>query len=819
MIRNFLLIARRNLSKNKVFSLVNIFGLAIGMAACWFIFEYVRFERSYDRWHVNADRIYRVPLALEPKFLGYNANADNYPGIGPALKADFPAVVDFARLATPTTFNGALFMLSYTDQRGSTRQFNETELYFADPGFLRMFSFPFLKGDPKTALSDEQSVVLSASLARKYFGDEDPMGKVVHLNRQPLTVKGVFADVPENSHLHFQLLVGLRPQFLYSNFDAPGWYTYVQLAPGANPAKLDAQLPAFARKYLEKRLSPLSLSAAMILQPLTDIHLKSEVHDEVEAQGSEKTLYFLTILGAFILVIAWINYVNLSTAKSMERAREVGVRKVAGATRWQLAGQFMLESMLINGLAVLVTILIVSLTGHSFDVFVGKGIHRAFLASGLLGQWSFWAALVGIFLAASVQVGAYPSFVISAFKPVLVLKGRFQRSAKGVFLRQALVTFQFVLSILLIAGTLIVYRQLQFMRSQDPGYKRDQLVVIKGPAVTDSTYTTMAGAFKAELSRDAAIKGVTGTSEVPGQPIQANNGVRRIDQATKDNQWADFLLVDHDFLSTYGLKLAAGDDIPENEIGDWTRTMRSKVMINETLAKLLGYTSPAAAVHQQMYFISWLGDVKAEIVGVVKNYQQVSLQTAPEPIMFYRVWFAGPSYFTVNVQGGDLSRTMAHIKQVYGQFFKGNAFESYFLDEHFNQQYNSDQKLGGLFGLFAGLAIFVACMGLLGLSSYMIRLRVREIGIRKVLGASVGGLLVLLSRDFARLVGIAALIALPVAYFGADRWLRNYAFHIRVGWVMLVLPPLVLLFAALVTVVVQSMKAAMANPVDSLKTD
>jgi putative ABC transport system permease protein len=819
MLRNFLLIARRNLLKGKVFSVVNILGLAIGMAACWFIFEYVHFERSYDRWHVNAARIYRVPLALAPTFSGNNANADNYPGIGPALKADFPAVVDFARLATPVTFNGARFMLSYTDQRGKTRQFNETELYFADPGFLRMFSFPFLKGDPKTALSDGQSVVLSASLSRKYFGDEDPMGKPVYLNSHPMTVKGVFADIPENSHLHFQLLVGLSPQFLYSNFDAPGWYTYVQLAPGADPAQVDAQLPAFARKYLEKRLSPLSLSASMILQPLPDIHLKSEVHDEVEAQGSEKSLYFLMILGVFILVIAWINYVNLSTAKSMERAREVGVRKVAGATRWQLAGQFMLESMLINGLAVVVTILIVSLTGHFFDAFVGKGAHRAFLASGLLRQWTFWAVLAGIFLVASVQVGAYPSFVISAFKPVLVLKGRFQRSAKGILLRQALVTFQFVLSILLIAGTLIVYRQLQFMRSQDPGYKRDQLLVIKAPAVVDSTYTTMAAAFKTELSRDGAIRGVTGTSEVPGQPIQANNGVRRFDQLTKDDNWADFLLVDHDFLSTYGLQLAAGDNIPESEVGDWTRTKQSRVMINEALAKLLGYSSAAAAVHQQMYFVSWLGDIKAEIVGVVKNYQQESLQKAPEPIMFYKVWFAGPSYFTVNVQGGDLSRTMAHIRQVYSRFFKGNAFESYFLDEHFNQQYNSDQKLGGLFGLFAGLAIFVACMGLLGLSSYMIRLRVREIGIRKVLGASVGNLLALLSRDFVRLVGLAALIALPVIWFGADQWLRNYATHIRVGWVILLLPALLLLMAALVTVGVQSVKAALANPVESLKTE
>ena len=805
--------------KNKLFSLVNIFGLAIGMAACWFIFEYVRFERSYDRWHANAARIYRVPLAYAHYISANNASADNYAGIGPALKADFPEVEDFARLATPTTFNGGTNMLSYTDGRGNTRQFNETGIYFADPGFLRMFSFPFLKGDPKAALFDGPSVVLSASLARKYFGDEDPMGKTVLLNLHPLTVKGVFADIPENSHLHFQLLVGLPPRFAYSNFDAPGWYTYVLLSPEADPVKIDAALPAFVEKYLGKKMKSMNLPASIFLQPMTDIHLRSSYEGEVEAQGSAKLLYFLTILGVFILVIAWINYVNLSTAQSMERAREVGVRKVAGATRWQLAGQFMLESMLINGLALFCTGVLVSLTGHSFDAFVGKGVHRAFLESGLLRQWSFWAVLAGIFMVASLQVGAYPSFVISAFRPVLVLKGRFQRSATGIFLRQALVTFQFFLSILLIAGTFIVYRQLQFMRNQDPGYKRDQLLIVKAPAIIDSTYGTKIAAFRSELSRDPAILGVAPTSEIPGQPIEADNAIRRADQDQKDNGYADFLAIDQDFVSTYGVTLAAGSNLPESEKGNWERTMQTRVMVNETLAKQLGYANAAAAVHQSIYFHSWYGEIKAEIVGVIKDYQQQSLQTAHNPIMFYMAGHISPAFFTVHIDVRNLPRTLAYVQGVYNRFFTGNAYDAFFLNAHFEQQYRADEKLGSLFSLFAGLAIFVACMGLLGLSSYVIRLRVREIGIRKVLGASIYSLLLLLSRDFVRLVGIAALIALPVIWFGADRWLRNYAYHVRVGWMVLVLPALALLFAALLTVGFQSVRAAMANPAESLKTE
>jgi putative ABC transport system permease protein len=818
MLKNFLLIARRSLLKNKIFSLVNIFGLAIGMAACWFIFEYVRFERTYDRWHANADRIYRVPMAYGHYFT--DINTANYALVGPMLKADFPEVEEFSRLGDPSAFGSTnAQQFTYTDEHGNSKRFDETEFMYADASFLRMFSFPFLEGDPKTVPGDGHSVVVSASTARKYFGNEDPIGKTLYLNKDPLIVKGVFRDVPENSHLQFQLLVLLPDKFGYSNDDGPGWNTYILLRPGADPAKTKAKLPMFVDKYLTKKLKPFNLTANIFLQPLREIHMGSTFGEGFEASGVAKTLYFLTILGIFILVIAWINYINLSTAKSMERAREVGVRKVAGATRWQLAGQFMLESMLINGLAVAVMVLLVALAGPGFERIVGKGVHRAFLSSGLMREWGFWAAMACIFMFTSLLAGAYPSLVISAFKPALVLKGRFQRSARGVFLRQALVTFQFFLSILLIAGTLLVYRQLQFMRSQDPGYQLDQLLIVKAPAVTDSTLRTREMAFKAELSRGPDIRGVTGVSEIPGQPMELDNGVRRADQDKKDMSFADFLRVDKDFLSTYGAKLVAGENIPDVETGDWPRTMQSRVMINETLAKQLGYSSPAAAVHQYMYFVSWLGDVKAEIMGVVGDYQQESLQKPHNPIMFYRIDFASPAYFVLNIDVHQLRRTLGFIKDTYDRVFPGNAYESFFLNDHFAQQYVTDQKLGSIFELFAGLAIFVACMGLLGLSSYVIRLRVREIGIRKVLGASVRSLVVLVSRDFIRLVGIAALIALPVIWFGADRWLRNYALHVRVGWMLLVLPAVGLLLAALATVAVQSIRAAMANPVESLKTE
>ncbi len=822
MLRNYLKIAYRNLFKNKFFSLVNIFGLAIGMAACFFIFEYVRYELSYDRWHKNAARLYRVPIDFDNYFTTTDASANNYPAVGPTLAADFPEVVDFARLAPVSSLIRASSMLSHTDEKGQTRRFNEPGIYLTDASFLTMFSFPFLKGDPATALVKPASAVISASLARKYFDRTDPVGQVVELNGGGLIITGVFQDIPENSHIHFDALVSfstLHPQFGYTDWEEPGYYNYVLLAPGTDARKLEAKFPAYVEKYLGKKMKELNLPMQMHLQPVTDIHLKPSGGGEAEPQGNEKTLYLLSVLGIFILVIAWINYINLSTARSMERGREVGVRKVAGANRLQLAGQFMLESMLVNVLALLLTILIVAIAGPYFDRFVGKGISKAFYHSGLLQDWRFWLILSVVFLLGAFQVGAYPAFVLSAFKPVLVLKGRFKGSGKGLFLRRGLVTFQFLLSILLVAGSLIVYRQLRFMRSQNPGYDKDQLLIVKTPALADSTFPTRLAAFKSELLKDPAFRGVAPSSEIPGQEMGENNGIRRADQDKKMNRYADFLAIDTDFVHTYGVTLLAGVNLPEEQTEFWYKTKQEKVMINETLAHLLGYRDAAAAIHQSIYFVTGAGDIRGEIVGVVQNYQVQSLAAAFHPMLFYHRTHIPSAYLTINMDTRNVRRNMAKVEEVYDRIFPGNAYESFFLNDHFEQQYRADQKMGGFFQLFTGLAIFVACMGLLGLSSLIIRLRVREIGIRKVLGAPVYSLLLLLSKDFVRMIAVAAAVAVPIVYWGASRWLQHYAFHIRLSWALLLFPPVLLLLVALATISIQSVRAATANPVKSLATD
>lgn len=820
MLKSYWTIAFRNLRKNKVYSLINIMGLAIGMAACFFIFQYVRFELSYDRWHKHADRLYQVPMAWAGTYRDADASATSYAAVGPAMKAYFPEVAEFARLVSPAVFS-KVNLMSYTDEKGRTRRFNESNFYMADASFPTLFSFPFIKGDPASALVKPGSVVITESTARKYFGNSDPMGKMLLINNWPLAVTGVCEDVPENSHIKFDMLISLSSageKWGFSDWSAPEVYNYVLLAPGADPNAIGAKLPAFTKQYLGAKMTEMHYDAQIGLVAVKDIHL-SAVHREPQANGSEKTLYFMSILGLFLLVIAWINYINLSTAKSMERAREVGVRKAAGASRLQLMGQFMLESLIINTIALFLTILVITAGSPYFDHLVGKHVGSAFVSSGLLHAWQFWLTAFALFLAGVAQVGAYPAFILSAFKPALVLKGRFHRSGKGILLRKALVTFQFTLSILLIAGTVIVYRQLVYMRNEDLGYNKAQLLVVKGPAIFDSTFSTRSTYFKTELLKNPAIMHVAPSSEIPGRPIAAVNSVRRVGEDKTHNHDIDLVSIDKDFISTYQIGLAAGSNLPEHEAGWIFDSRRGKALINEQAVNMFGFKNNADALHQHVLFNSWFGDIDCEIVGVIKNYHQRSLRESYEPILYFYDSRSNWSYFTINASASHLRQNLAYIEKVYDKVFPGNAFESFFLDEYFDRQYQADQRIGHIFALFTLLAIFVACLGLIGLSTYAIRLRTKEIGIRKVLGASVRGIVYLIFEDFIKLVFLAALVAIPIVYYVAGKWLNNFAFHIRLGWIVFVASPLTLMAISFIAISLQSLRAALANPVRSLRTE
>ena len=822
MFKNYLKIARRNLWRSKAFSAINIFGLAIGLAACFFIFQYVYFESGYDRFNKNAANIYRVPISYSGSMANVPTTAANHPAVGPAMKADFPEVLDYVRVVSVSLFMNASTM-SYEPVDAVPKTFNESKIFLADASFFNVFSYPLVSGDRKTCLTEANTIAISATEAKKYFGTKNPVGQVLKMNgRMPMKITAVFEDVPENSHIKFDMLISFAtvgPNWGNDNWAWPEFYNYVVLAPGTDLKKLEAKFPAFIQKYLGAKMKELSFGNTFHLQPVTDIHLNSNYLKEAEANGSQKEIFFLGVIGAFILFIAWINYINLSTAKSMERAREVGLRKVVGAEKQQLVIQFLLESFIVNMLAlILATIIIFSLVPF-FNDFIGKDISTGFFSTGLGSLPKFWAGVFGIFAFGALLVGAYPAFVLSSFMPAAVLKGLMVKSNAGISLRRVLVSFQFVLSIILISATLIVFKQFNFMRNGNLGYKKDQVLVVKSPAIADSTINSKYNFFKSELKQTPSVIGATTTSDIPGSMIRYRNSVRRANQDQSHNFTSYLMEIDENFIPTYKVELLAGKNFVATDSSSLSLKSNNKIIINEEVVKALGYKSAEEAIDQEALFRLGQEDLPCRIIGVMKNFHQRSLKEKFDPILFYYPAYSSWKYISVNLNVSNASKNISDIENSYKKAFPGNPFEHFFLDAYFDQQYQGDNRLGNVFGLFAVLAIVVASMGLIGLSSFVIKLRTKEIGVRKVLGASVTGLLVLVSKDFVKMVGFASVIAIPVIYFSARDWLNGYAFHIGLGWTIFIIPPVLLLTITLITICLQSLKTALTNPVKSLRSE
>lgn len=821
MLRNYLKIAFRNLLKNKTYSILNIFGLALGIAACFFIFQYIHFEKNYDRFNKNVGDIYRVTLKFTGSMENVEHSATNHPAVGPAMKAEFPEVKDFLRFVNTSLFLNAA-TITYNAPNGVAKTYNEDRIFLSDPSFFNIFSYPLIKGDRSKCLNEANAVVMSESMAKKYFGYEDPIGKPLQLKgRIPLKVMGVFKDVPDNSHLKFDMIISfltLQPNWGYEEWAYPEFYNYVLLQPGVDPKKVEAKFPALIEKHLGDKMRAMGYGAKLFMQPLADIHLKSHYENEAEAGGSEREITFLSIIGLFILVIAWINYINLSTAKSMERAREVGLRKVVGAAKIQLITQFLFESVLLNVLALVVAVGIVISAMPFFHGFLDKDISTGFFTTGLGSEPSFWITFLILFAAGALLVGLYPSFIMSSFKPTSVLKGIMVKSALGVSLRRVLVSFQFILSIILIAGTLIVSRQLGYMRNGDLGYNKDQILIIKTPGIGDSTLPQKYRFFENEAMKNHALNSIAISSDIPGSIIRYRNSVRKETGDNKSNYTASLLEIDDKFIPTYGVQLLAGRNFAPNEYIDY-RNQTSRVLINELLMRNLGFRNAEEAINKKIEFDLGEFKMKSEVIGVMKNFHQRSLKEPYEPILCYAPEFTDWKYFSVNMNVRDIHNNLASLEKLFTTSFPGNPFQYFFLDDHFNTQYQGDARLRKVFALFCVLAVVVACLGLLGLTSFVIRLRTKEIGIRKVLGASVSSLMILFSKDFVRLVIIAALIAIPLVYIAADKWLANYAFHINLSWIIFLTPILILLGVALLTISILTLKAALANPARSLRSE
>jgi putative ABC transport system permease protein len=820
MIRNYLIVAWRNLIRNRVFSTINIAGLAIGLSICGLIYQYIQFERSYDQFNVNAGRLYRVPLGNVDTDHSQHTSATNHPAVGPALKADFPEVEAFSRLAR-TNFFVSSVTLSAQDKKGNAVAFNEEKMFLADAPFLTMFSYPLLQGNPATALKEPNSIVISEAISKKFFGGEPALGKQMSLNRQVnLTVTGVLKDVPQNSHLSFNVLVSfssLSENWGYDQWRWPEFYNYILLKPGASAAALERKLPAFIDKYLGDVKREYKWDIHMFLQPVSSIHLTSNLALEQDTNGSERVVYFLGLLGIFILVVAWINYINLSTAKSLERSKEVGLRKVVGASKRQLMIQFFFDAFLVNFMAMVLSAGVLVVAMPFFERMVEKDISHVLYINGLWANPGILILALVILLIGTLLVGAYPALLLSSFNPAQVLKGKFYKSTSGQWLRKGLVSFQYMLSIFLIAGTIAMYRQLSFMQKQDLGYAKDQVLVLKTPAVFDSTIMTHVSWFKDEVVQLASVKNATVSNGVPGKVLLSRNGVRRIGQALDANFNCYQKSIDENFLSTFGITLLAGHDLTKKDLFVYDK--EAPILINEIMSQKLGFAKPEDALHEKVSFGMGPREQHGEIVGVIKNYHQVSLHENYEPMMFINPDFFSWNYISIHLGTGDMTASIEAVKKIYDEAFPNNAFEYFFLDEYFNRQYNADVRLGSVFGIFTVLAIIIACMGLLGLSIFAVVHRTKEVGIRKVLGASVTTILTLFSRDFIKLLLVAYFIAMPLVYFAVNRWLSSFAFHISPGWDVYVAPLIILLIISISTVGFICFRAATANPTSSLRQE
>ncbi len=807
MLQSYLLIAWRSLLKQKVFSLINLLGLAIGMAACLLIFEYVRFELSYDKFHPNAQHIYRVGVAwfypngeLEEKLAG------NFGAAGPALRRELPEAEAFARLRP---------WFGETIIQSGQVNLSQDHIYFADPGVFSVFSFRSVRGNAAQALAQPHAAVLSESVARKYFGKADPIDKVILLRQgkdeRPYTVKAVVADVPPNSHLPFEVLLSYRDLGLDGEMD---WgnsvvYTYLLVRPGASAGTLEKKGKALLTKYRESKPNNPKGEVAFIWQPLTAIHLHSDLRNEPTLTGNGRMVYLLLAVGGFILVIAYANYVNLSIAKAARRVKEVGLRKAIGASQRMLVGQFMLEALLVNLLALVLAITLVQVLGHAFSRWTGQGLRSQPLAS-----WELAAGLAGLLLASVMGSGAYPAWVLSGFKPISALKGQVDATQRGHGLRRMLVVVQFSISLVLIAGTLLVYQQVSFMRTQPLGADLDQVLVVKAPVVRDSLYGQKAAAFKAACLTYPAITGMTTSSEVPGQRIGwAYDAIRRKGVPPDQAPATHIIGVDDAFVKTYRLQLVAGRDFDRQFGRD-----RKGLILNETAVRVLGFASPQAAIGQPMVWDHRPDGEGFTVIGVIRNFHQQGLQHPFDPILL-TVDHDQVAYFSSKLRPQAAQAALGQLQALYKQFFPGNPFAYFFLDDHFARQYQADQQFGQVFTLFAGLAILLASMGLVGLVAYLTLQRKKEIGVRKVLGASLPAILLLLLKDVVRWMLLATLLAAPFTYWFAGQWLRTYAFRIQPGPDLLLLPALLIILVALLSVGYQTLKAARANPVESLRQE
>lgn len=795
MIRNYLMLAVKHLRKQKTFSVINILGLTVGITCCFMIFLFILNEMSYDNFHKNGKDIYRIMRTGS-----INGESREIPYVSPAyataLANDYPDAIQQAVRIMPDND-----LISYNNI-----SFNEKNIYLTDSNFFQFFNFHLVKGNAATVLKDPNSIVLTTTTAKKYFGNDDPVGKVLQFNKeQQLKVTGVCDDVPVNSHLQFDMVIPLGalrpivPPDWYTQFPSNNMFTYVQLNPSVDPAQLQKRFPAFMDKYLGEYYATSGFKMGLTIKPLDKIYFASDGFDNVK-HGNKKMVYVFMSIAILILIIACINFINLATARATDRSKEVGLRKVLGAMRGQLVGQFILESVLYATIACLLSIGLLQVLMSAYNNLLGYK-----LALQWVDPW-IYVFIIGVIIVVGLLAGSYPALMLSSFSPIDSLKGKLKRGKGGAFFRKALVVFQFGISVLLIISVVVMMKQMSYVRNTDLGFDKEQSMIVKFDNVNISRHNLQ---FKNELLNIPAVKSVSLMSGEPGGFHDSYSFEAEANPNEKFMFNTEF--TDLDFVKTLELKVIAGRDLSKNFQTDSAEA----VLINRNAATKLGYT-PEQAIGKWIRNVN-RDSLRRNIVGVVEDYHYISLKDPIGPLVI------SPGrdrrLALIKLKTSHLPATIDAIKKVYASEAPDYPFEYSFLDERFDQLYKTESRQGAVLSIFSVIAIFIACLGLFGLASYTAIKRTKEIGVRKVLGSSVQNIVLLLSKDLLKPVLLGTLIAIPAGYYFMNKWLQGFAYRIEFHWWMFALAVTMAVVIALLTVGFQAVKAAVANPVKSLRTE
>jgi putative ABC transport system permease protein len=807
MFRNYLKVALRNLWKNKVFSAINVTGLSAGIAVCLLIVLYVVDELSYDRFNVNAERIYRLDADIY--FNGTQFTAANSPEpLGPTLVREHPQVEQMVRF----NYQGDILV------KKNNQNIQEHHAVFTDSTFFKVFTVHMIGGDPATALNDPSSIVIDESAAKRYFNSTDVVGKTLYIdNTTNCKITGVIQDIPLRSHFHFSFI---RPRGQHdqgaNDWLSNGVQSYILVRPGVSRSSLQGIVDATIGNYLVKELEQVVHTSAKDmhaqgshflyhLMPLTDIHLHSDKSYELEVNGNITYVYIFSVIAVFILLIACVNFMNLSTARSANRAKEVGIRKVAGSVRSDLITQFLTESVMLSFFSLMLAVLLAAVLLHWFNQLSGKQMQ----VSTLFSTW-LMPVMLALVLIVGLIAGSYPAFYLSSFQPVQVLKGAIAKGFKSSWLRSSLVVFQFCISIILIIGTIVIYNQLNYIQNKKIGYRRDQVLVLHNTYNLDKQIKP----FRQELLKISGVENATITGSLPTASGFNQNGWFR--DPTLDAKRIVILTsfnVDEHYIPTLGMEMAKGRNFSHDFLSD-----SGAVILNETAAKLLGLNQPLNEIlYRPDGTIDHLIGKPFHVIGVVKDFNFSTMHDKVGPLILNLDDDWGSIALRVSTK--NIPSLVSQVEAKWSSMVPGQPFSYSFMDNDFNNMYNAEQRTGKLFITFAVFAIFIASLGLFGLVTFAAEQRIKEIGIRKVLGATMGGLVAMLSKDFAKLVLIASVIAFPVAWWVMSKWLESFAFRISMSWWIFVLAGSLAIVIALITVSSQAIKAAMANPVKSLRSE